>query len=322
MRFPRLLPLLATAALAAAMALPGTFALAQDAPPHEGEAAARRPQAKARHAAPAPQKGKPAAHDAKAVSKPGAKPAAKPGAKPGPKTAEAKAAAKAKRDAKPLHSLDANHDGRITKAEYMKPAKKRFSKADANRDGVVSPKEAADFKAKQLKNEERLDRKRAAEGKPPRKHRKSTRPPKPYLSTFDADKDGRVTQKEYLARREKKFTEMDANHDGVVSRAEALAYKQNAKQRREERAAKAKEHRLRKIEEAKAALGASSTGPELTAPVTPPPAPKIPAQQKASPGGADQGPAAKPVPEGKAPQQDLPLTPIAPEVPAKAEPAT
>jgi Ca2+-binding EF-hand superfamily protein len=269
--------------------------------------------------APANQPGK------KAAAKPAAKPAGKAAATHKPRkpvgqgaAAASPAAAKAKRDGRPLRSMDANHDGRVTKAEYMAPARKRFSAADKNRDGVVSPLEAAEAKAKKQRAEERRDKKRIAQGKEPRYRRKSDRPPRPYLSTFDANKDGRVSQKEYLARREKKFAEMDANHDGVISKEEAFAAKRLAKERREERAAKAKERRLRKVEEAKRESGASSPGPELTAPVAPPPA------QKTAPAGekGQQAPVVKPVPEGQAPQQDLPLTPIAPDVPAKAEPAT
>jgi len=315
MPFRRIAPLLLLALLAAPFS--ARFAAAQDAPPHESEGVR-------------PHKGQ----VGKAAVKPAAQPAAKPGVKPAAKVAsnpgQKSPARKAprgpavKNDGKPyLRSLDKNHDGRISHEEYLAGSKKRFSKADTNRDGVVSPQEARAAKAKMLEKQAKRDAKRRAEGKPVKPRRKSDRPPKPYLSTFDKNKDGRVTQKEYLERREKKFVEMDLNHDGVVSREEARIAKVKLLERREQRKAEAKERRLRKIDEAKAQREAagtmSSPGPELTAPVTPPSAPKA---MPSGSGNAADGDGAKAPAKAPAVPQNLPLTPIAPGVPAKAEPAT
>ncbi len=299
--------------LTLALALGGLPALAQDAPPHEGEGA-RRPAASSKAGAKAAPKAQaPAAHSA---VKPGAKPAA--GA-PSPQQKKLAAPAKkkgpsVKDDGKPyLRSVDKNHDGRITKDEYVAGSKKRFAKADTNHDGVISPQEAKAAKAKLQEKEAKREAKRLAEGKPVKRKKKSDRPAKPYLSTFDKNHDGRVSQKEYLARREKKFAEMDLNHDGVVSREEARIAKQKLLERREEKKALAKERRLRKIEEAKLKAqqaGASSPGPELTAPASPPPA---------APAAA---PATRPAAPGTPAPQDAPLTPIAPSLPAQPAPET
>lgn len=290
--------------LGLALLLGAAPALAQDAPPHEGEGA-RRPAAKS-------------------VAKPSAKPApgdkaAKPHAqqaKPQQSKQDAASAKKkgpaVKNDGKPyLRSADKNHDGRISKDEFMAGSKKRFAKADANRDGVISPQEAKAAKAKLQEKEAKREAKRLAEGKPSKAKKKSDRPAKPYLSTFDKNKDGRVSQKEYLARREKKFADMDLNHDGVISKEEARIAKKKVLERREEKKIQAKERRLRKIEEAKLKAqqaGASSPGPELTAPAAPPPPPAPPATRPAAPG--------TPAP------QEAPLTPIAPTLPAQPEPET
>lgn len=274
------------------LSLAGLPALAQDAPPHEGEGgrrqapAAKAPVAKTQASGPAAAKKQPAAAPAKKQA-----PAVKGDAKP------------------PLRSVDKNHDGRVTRDEYLAGAKKRFAKADANRDGVVSKPEAQAAKAALQERQARRDAKRVAEGKPVKAKKKSGKPAKPYLSTLDANKDGRVSQKEYLARREKKFKEIDVNRDGVVSREEARSAKKKVQERREAKKAEAKAKRLRKIEEARqksrqAAM--SSPGPEFVGTVTPPPAATTPAQP----------PVQSPAPS------DLPLTPIAPGVPAHAEPET
>lgn len=266
-------------------------ALAQDAPPHEGEGLRMRQPAAAKPAAPKAAPAKAAEHKALA-----------------PKTPRGPAV---KDDKKPyLRSLDANHDGRVSREEYMAGSRKRFAKADANRDGVISTQEGKAVKAKQLEKEAKADAKRRAQGKPVKPHRKGDKPPKPYLSTFDKDHDGRVSQKEYLSRREKKFAEMDLNHDGVISREEARAAKQKLLERRAERKENAKERRLRKMEEYRQKTegqkpkALSSPGPELTAPASPPPPPK-PAQPQ-------------PAPE----PQENPLTPLTPTLPAQTTPET
>jgi hypothetical protein len=166
--------------LAVGLALTSLPALAQDAPPHEGEGQRRpAPVAKA-----APAKAAPVV-----VKKSATKPAVKPGAKPGPKA-----------DAKPpLRSLDKNHDGRVTKDEFLAGSKKRFAKADANRDGVISPQEGKAAKAALKEKKAKRDAKRLAEGKPVKRAKPGAKPGKPYLSTLDTNKDGRVSQKEYLA---------------------------------------------------------------------------------------------------------------------------
>lgn len=300
----------AVIALAASLglALAGLPALAQEAPPHEGEGLRRpAPVAKATAAKAAPAKAAPAAAKKAAPAKPGAnasaKAAAKTGAKPGAKVG-------AKVDTKPpLRSLDKNHDGRVTKDEFLSGSKKRFAKADANRDGVISPQEGKAAKATLKEKQAKRDAKRLAEGKPVKRAKPGAKPAKPYLSTLDANKDGRVSQKEYLARREKQFSKMDANRDGSVSRDEARQAKAQAKALREEKKAQAKERRLRKIEEAKTKAGMSSPGPELVGAATPPP------PHMAMP------PATTPAPE-PSPAMDLPLTPIAPSVPAQAAPET
>jgi len=293
-------------------------ALAQDAPPHEGEGLPARSAAKKPAARPA----KPQARPAVRKGQP-ARPA-KPAATQSGRRTVAKTPKKRKGgvqdDGKPyLRSLDKNHDGRITREEYLNPSKKRFAKADTNRDGVISPQEGRVAKAKLLEKQAKADARRRAKGLPVKARNKSGRPPKPYLATYDADKNGRVSQKEYLERRKQKFAEMDLNHDGVISREEARIAKQKILDRRAEKRALAKEKRLRKMAEARqnaAASGVSADAPSVVLPAAPPPAAPAAPNAPEKPQGAEK-PARTPMPPA-----DEPLTPIAPSVPAQGEPAT
>lgn len=279
-------------------------AMAQEAPPHEGEGQRRAAPASKAVKAPAPVR-KPAAAHPRAVARPGARQAAKPGAK----------AIAARPGKRPLRSLDRNHDGRVSREEYFAGSRKRFAKADANRDGVISAQEAKAAKAKLEEKRAARDARRKAQGKAVKLRATGKRPARPYLSALDKNKDGKVSQKEYLARREKQFADKDVNRDGVISKEEARQAVQRAKQWREEKKAQAKARRLQKAEEARKraeAAGLSSPGPELVGTATPPPATR--------PGQADS--AEHPErPTGVSPM-DLPLTPIAPDLPATAEPAT
>lgn len=164
---------------------------------------------------------------------------------PCPASAKAKARGPAvKNDGKRyLRSRDENHDGRISREEFLAGTKKRFAAVDLNGDGVISAQEATAARAKLLERKAKSEARRKAQGKPQSRKNaregKGDRPAKPYLSAVDANQDGRVSRQEYLAKRERKFAEMDLNRDGVISREEAQAAKAKLLKRRGERKAAA-----------------------------------------------------------------------------------
>ena len=243
---PRVLPCLILSALLLAF-FPARRALAQDAPPLEADGPPQTsPQTlpKTSGQAPAQARPKAASPGPLGVAKPvlGKPLSLKPGATKSA-TVPAKPMARGpavKNDGKRyLRSLDEDHDGRISREEYLAGTKKRFAKLDLNQDGVISPQEAKAAKAKMLERKAKSDARRLAQGRPVKRTAKNDRPARPYLSAFDANQDGRVARKEYLAKREKKFAELDLNHDGFLSREEAKAAKAKLLQRREERRAEA-----------------------------------------------------------------------------------
>ena len=49
-----------------------------------------------------------------------------------------------------MNSLDADHDGKVDKAEFLKPYEKQFESMDANHDGVIDRSEIEELE-KQVK---------------------------------------------------------------------------------------------------------------------------------------------------------------------------
>jgi len=276
---PAFLPVVLLAAFL--ISLPPCRALAQEAPPLEADGP---PQTSAHAPAPvrpratrpvpfAPAKSAPAkpvpARPASATPSPGVAKALSASAKSAPVKPTARGPAVKNDGKRYLRSLDENHDGRISHEEFLAGGKKRFAKLDLNHDGVISAQEAKAAQAKMRERKAASDAKRLAQGKPVKGKAKSDRPARPYLSGFDANKDGRVTRKEYLAKREKAFAEMDLNHDGVISKDEAKAAKAKKLARREERKAETRERKARK--KARTEASAAAPAPEADA-VNPSPA--------------------------------------------------
>ncbi len=102
---------------------------------------------------------------------------------------------------------DANHDGRISRAEFVSARNARFVELDRNRDGVIS---AADFT--------RIAAFPAARAKMDA-----------FLKGADANHDGVVTREELANAPTIMFDMADINHDGIVDEAELAAFRANAR---------------------------------------------------------------------------------------------
>jgi len=107
---------------------------------------------------------------------------------------------------KHFKKMDADGDGRITRAEHAVGAKLMFTECDANRDGVVTAAE--------------MDAAMALKGEKPGKGDKSSAE---KIRVIDQNGDGKLTTAEHDAGTEKMFSKMDTNGDGALSKQECDA---------------------------------------------------------------------------------------------------
>jgi Ca2+-binding EF-hand superfamily protein len=101
-----------------------------------------------------------------------------------------------------LDNADTDHDGRITRAEFIQARKAMFDKLDRNHDGVVSRDDFGRLRRFKPKAADKIDL---------------------FIKATDADHDGRVTRAELDAAPTTLFDRMDANHDGAIDDTERAA---------------------------------------------------------------------------------------------------
>jgi Ca2+-binding EF-hand superfamily protein len=99
--------------------------------------------------------------------------------------------------------MDANGDGKISRAEHAAGAKEMFLKCDANHDGIVTATE--------------MDASMAAQGEKPGKHDKTSAE---KIQMIDQNGDGQLTAAEHAAGTETLFAKMDKDGDGFLSKDE------------------------------------------------------------------------------------------------------
>jgi hypothetical protein len=110
-----------------------------------------------------------------------------------------------------MAGADANHDGRVTRAEFIASRGGRCARMDANRDGALDASERPQWgrRAQQANAE---DAGRPARG--------------------DANGDGLISRAEYDGQAARMFDRLDADHDGAISAAEMQAMREARAQHR------------------------------------------------------------------------------------------
>ena len=93
-----------------------------------------------------------------------------------------------------LKRVDADKDGKISKAEFDAEGAKLFAKLDENSDGKIAQNEMP--------------------------QRRWARFGGNMFDRLDADKDGKVTKAEFQAAGDKMFQRMDKNSDGTIEKSE------------------------------------------------------------------------------------------------------
>ena len=106
---------------------------------------------------------------------------------------------------KHFKKMDANGDGKITRAEHAAGAKQMFAECDANKDGVVTAAE--------------MDAATARHGKPDKFDKTAAE----KIAVIDQNGDGKLTTAEHEAGTEKMFGLMDTNGDGSLTKEECAA---------------------------------------------------------------------------------------------------
>jgi len=120
--------------------------------------------------------------------------------------------------------VDTNHDGAIDRAEYLADAARQFAAMDLDKDGVITPAELAQYRApyaegpavQETRSRDDDNRRELRASRPAPEH------PDPVMLA-DTGLHNRVTREEFLAFAGHTFNNLDANHDGRLSRAELTA---------------------------------------------------------------------------------------------------
>jgi len=116
--------------------------------------------------------------------------------------------------AQDIDRADTNHDGKISRAEFIAARSANFDKLDRNGDGVISQADIG-----------MIARFRPAIGEKFNQ----------MIAADDTDHDGQVTPKELAIAPAPAFDRADANHDGVIDASEMAALRANLAAMRGER---------------------------------------------------------------------------------------
>lgn len=110
-----------------------------------------------------------------------------------------------------MQHLDANHDGNISRDEFLAGPIERFNRLDANHNGIIEASEIP---------QHREHGPGGPEGGPPGPGGEHMRH---GFADADANHDGKISREEFVAQAHAMFDRIDANHDGRLTQDELAA---------------------------------------------------------------------------------------------------
>jgi Ca2+-binding EF-hand superfamily protein len=118
------------------------------------------------------------------------------------------------RDGTPLEGADANHDGKVTKQEYLDARAGQFARLDRSGDGVIDDADSRD-------TGNRPERAQRAAGA--------------MRGRIDANSDGKITREEFVGAPTMLFDRFDADKNGELDAKELEAARGAAERLRDRR---------------------------------------------------------------------------------------
>lgn len=137
-----------------------------------------------------------------------------------------------------MEKVDTDKDGSISMAEADAAAKARFEAMDENKDGSLSPSEfdkAPRPDGMNGKEGAGQGRKAPDSGRGPMRGEGRGMMREKRFESMDADKDGKVSEAEFLAGAKKRHEWMDTNKDGKISKDEMQARREKMKEKWQDR---------------------------------------------------------------------------------------